>query len=687
MTLGARVSTTWTWTILVLYVLVVGIGGGLVLGAGIASVVLVPGVFEKATGLLASTAVTAIAIATFRQLPSLTDDPGHRTSAKRFLVILILVSAFLGGLTFIRLGNQGRLPFGVDRSFEARLLEIEFDVGNLKETYSADVYREDRINQRPRIRRWWRIPTTPGQRFQLQAELSGVRASHWIEIVVTDERGQLLAGRRTLSSSAATVAITSGQSWFVNVGVRWWPDGNGQTTGSLRWPNGTQPASDDQKFDTQDPEASGLIRVTRRPETAVTAQASPPGAGAVDLDKTSFRASAGATQSTSYLASSCGGAQLDERAYTLEVPADSWIHVEAESREPVLLYVMKSNAMVANEVSCDRDAFAVTAGAATLQSELDVAVPRGKYVIVVDGLNSVHQDVRLSGEIAGLGLNLEDGSNRIELESAAITTRVDLLGTPAHGRECGDELVRYYRDIEVSAAAAGLYRAEVLPSPEYQLDSAGGAVARSPFHLRWRKGSRECADVADRQLAAGETAVLRVIGYAGIGPDVGGLGLHLVGQNLKPTWCTNAAKFDVLTKKHPLQWSGATSPGAAVFTPDQCPDAVAGQLVDTGGGQAFAQFKLAQDTVLAMTGRTTSASLPNPRFYIVRVAASATTTCDPEPKVVACCVVSDATKVFTLPLGSYYIVVAGQHKADAGAFSVDLHRLASAPRPDAPMAL
>jgi hypothetical protein len=667
-------------------ILVGSIGGGL-LGLALGYVVLVDDATKKIAGLGASTAFVAGATALFRRLPDpmYKDDPRKVDDAKRRVAAIALICTLLGMALFYEEAISGHTPFQIDASVQTRIDSLERKVQNLVDTYSVNVYREDRVNQPPGMRRWWRIPTAPQQPYAIQAEVSGSHDAHWIELVVTDETGKLLGGRLVQGSEPPSITITSGSAWYVNVGIRWWTD------------SASAAPTIDADLRNQD-SASALVRVTSKPNPASLQFMGDP-ATTLTLDHGSFRTGGKVgADARSNLESSCGGENMLERVYQLNVPDGGWLTVSAESPGSVALYLLqkqsRSSVPFYRELACDRNATADTAGASNLRSTITAEIPPGDYYIVADGLGSRQQSLTLNGTVtteqAMFADDSQSTSSAIQIGSDVVHARIDLLAMTGRQPACGSKSPRAYRDIPIHVETKGTYRASVVPAPEYAVSprlpfESLSTAEHLPFDLQWIQPKQgPCASVDARPLEPGQDATLRLISrYPDGSPDVGGIELKRLDapEDIAKLCKAKPSALGRLTSNHSKIWKGnlAAFSFDAGFAAEQCPATTTDIQAATDGPTQAAQFQLAEDSDVLVTfgAPWSSASTQQRWLYLIKVSEGGSeTACN--PVVLACTEVDDLMNVYSLRAGTYDLVLAGTKADDRSAFSFLLRRLARA---------
>jgi len=322
------------------------------------------------------------------------DDRSRVLSAKRrvfMLTVLATAIAFYGHYWTIRSGFP-LIPLGQDTELYRRINRLEDQVKQVEVDLGTVPMHRHSLTTAPQLRSWRRIPVKPGKPYNLRLETGDTSRDVWVELVVTDEKGNILGARRALSSRDLRLTVLTEDHWSIGVGVRWWPRGMGPLD-----------MTDD------DPPKAPLelqLTATQAQEARVTSAWTGEFAG-LNFDGRELSASGDSSESSrDTMRSRCGGDGSNELLYRLDLSqatSGGWLAIGAQSELTMAtilgLYAEDGRSLdddgvetlKLRELACDGSAFLFEGNPDSLRrdnltSTLHVAVPPGIYYVAIDGL-------------------------------------------------------------------------------------------------------------------------------------------------------------------------------------------------------------------------------------------------------------------------------------------------------------
>ncbi|MCA9634738.1 MAG: hypothetical protein KC420_01750 [Myxococcales bacterium] len=475
-------------------------------------------------------------------------DDHHRVKhAKRRVFILsaiATVAVFFAHRWAIR-SDFPLIPLGADTELHRRINKLEHELKQVEAQIGAVPMYRSLQESSAWARTWRRIPVRPGQPYALRVEMTDTFNDGWVELLVTDEHGELLAARQGVSNRDVQVIVETADEWSVNAGIRWWPRAMGpldpEVASALSQGKGA--ALQLQLVATETP--TGRL-VAPRPPTVEALEVRSDRTFAVGDDS---RAAAGDN-----LRSRCGGDGSQERLYSLDLsdPAlysetdtgGGWLRVSAESEleMPLVLSLYAETDAPSDgdlvvrgeggeqvwlrEISCDASAvlFEDTRSGARqdiLTSTLHVALPRGRYYLAVDGL-AVAGRRRLDSTSEKIHRFTLRGAfeplsrpEPVELRDRALDVRlVDMLAAREQVR-CGD------RDLAFTSIPVRAPREAGATALSVSLRSLESGAQSGPYspRLAWATRDEPASTLCEReqasarvsaQLEPGEVRTLRI---------------------------------------------------------------------------------------------------------------------------------------------------------------------------------
>ncbi len=422
-----------------LYQLTIAITLGTLLGTVIALVLFGEKNLEILIGGVGGIAVVSALLRwVVASVPEL-DDHSRVLSAKRRVFILTVLAAaiaFYGHYWTIRSGFP-LIPLGQDTELYRRINRLEDQVKQVEVDLGTVPMHRHSLTTAPQVRSWRRIPVKPGKPYNLRLETGDTSRDVWVELVVTDEKGDILGARRALSSRDLRLTVLTEDHWSIGVGVRWWPRGTGPLD----------------MIDDDPPKAPLELQLTATEAQAARISSAWTGEFAdLSFDGRELRASGDSSESSSdTMRSRCGGDGSNELLYRLDLSqatSGGWLAIAAQSELTMAtivgLYAEDGKSLddegietlTLRELACDGSAFLFEGNPDSLRrdnltSTLHVAVPPGIYYLAIDGLPAQRRRERplaLPFTLRGTFTPF-DATSTLEIDSDApsSTHLVDLL--------------------------------------------------------------------------------------------------------------------------------------------------------------------------------------------------------------------------------------------------------------------
>ncbi|MCA9658251.1 MAG: hypothetical protein KC486_07900 [Myxococcales bacterium] len=469
------------------------------------------------------TAASAILRWVLASAPKLEEDAKLQAHAQRGVFIWAVIFAIVVFSVHTWSIQRGfpLIPLGQDALLYRRINRLEDQLRRLETALGTVPMHRHQQTLPAWTRSWRRIPVKPGKPYNLRLETGDTSRDVWVELVLTDDDGEVLSARRALASRDLRLTVMTEDAWSIRAGVRWWPRGAGPEE---QLPRAELPTT---------PVELQLTATEAQPErvsTKWTGEAKPVEVTVVD-DTRRFNASGDSSEGGGdRIRGRCGGDGSDEVVYRIDVPADSaggWLalSVQSELAMPTILGLYTGEALVSDdgastlmlrELACDSSAVLFERDADdrrdVLTSNLRVAVAPPAdgqaYYVAIDGLSSggrrdaeVARPFTLTGAFTPF-----DAVTPVRLAAgvSSSTQRIDLLSA-RHVQRC-EERTYAYVDLPVDLAGENmLLTASISP--------LGGDVAAGAYatRLTWLPDAiDEATDCAIYDVAPGSRAPISV---------------------------------------------------------------------------------------------------------------------------------------------------------------------------------